>query len=133
MKTSSASIAGGDIHESASIDPTAAIGKNVKIGANCVIGPEVTIGEGTTIDSGVVISKWTNIGKDCRISNGVTIATPPQDLKYKGEKSFVVIGDRCVIREFATIHLPTGEGKKTSIGNDCMIMTNVHIPHNATI
>lgn len=121
------------------IDPTAIvhqsvkIGKGVRVGPFTTIGPEVSIGDNTVIESGVVIARWTTIGKDCRIMNGVTIATPPQDHKYKGERNEVVIGDRCIIREFATIHLPTGEGEKTSIGNDCMIMTNVHIPHNAKI
>lgn len=122
-----------DIHKTAVIHPSAQIGKNVKIGPYTVIGPEVFIGDNCEIGSNVLIAKWTKIGKDCKILNSTTIGTPPQDLKYNGEKSWVEIGDRCLIREFVTIHLPTGEGKKTSIGNDCMIMTNVHIPHNAKI
>lgn len=122
-----------DIHTTAVIHPSAAIGKNVKIGPYTVVGPEVSIGDNCEIGSNVLIAKWTKIGKDCRILNSTTIATPPQDLKYKGEKSWVEIGDRCLIREFVTIHLPTGEGNKTSVGNDCMIMTNVHIPHNAKL
>ncbi len=121
------------IDSTAIIHPSAKIGKGVKIGPFTTIGPDVVIGENTTIESSVVIARWTTIGNDCKIMNGVTIATPPQDHKYKGERNEVVIGDRCIIREFVTIHLPTGEGKKTSIGNDCMIMTNVHIPHNAKI
>ncbi|MFA5103928.1 MAG: acyl-ACP--UDP-N-acetylglucosamine O-acyltransferase [Candidatus Margulisiibacteriota bacterium] len=122
-----------EIHKTAVIHPSAVIGKNVKIGPYTVIGPEVTIGDNTEIGSNALVEKWTKIGKDCRILNSASIGTPPQDLKYKGEKSWVEIGDRCLIREFVTIHLPTGEGQKTSIGNDCMIMTNVHIPHNAKV
>lgn len=121
------------IHKTAVIHPSAVIGQGVKIGPYTVIGPEVTIGDNTEIASNVLIGKWTKIGKECRILNSASIGTPPQDLKYKGEKSWVEIGDRCLIREFVTVHLPTGEGQKTSIGNDCMIMTNVHIPHNAKV
>lgn len=122
-----------NIHKTAFIHPTAKLGKNVKIGAFCIIGPGVVIGDDTELDSGVTIERWATIGKNCKLMHGATIGAPPQDLKYKGEKVEIVIGDRCIIREFVTIHLPTGEGNKTSIGNDCMIMTNVHIPHNAKI
>jgi UDP-N-acetylglucosamine acyltransferase len=121
------------IHKTAVIHPSAKIGKGVSIGAYSVIGEEVEIGEGTFIGNNVVIPRWVKIGKDCKIYHAATIGTPPQDHKYKGEKTQVVIGDRCIIREFVTIHLSTGEGTKTSIGNDCMIMTHSHIPHNAKI
>ncbi len=122
-----------EIDKTAVIHQTAKIGQNVKIGPYTVIGPEVIIGDNCEIGSNVLLAKWTKVGNDCKIHNSTTIGTPPQDLKYKGEKSWVEIGDRCTIREFVTIHLPTGEGEKTSIGNDCLLMTNVHIPHNAKI
>jgi len=121
------------IHGTAVIHPTAKIGQNVRIGAYTVIGPDVVIGNNTEIDSNVLIAKYTAIGSNCKILHGTTIGTAPQDFKYKGEKNSVTIGDNTIIREFCTIHLPTGEGKVTSIGSNCMLMTNVHIPHNARI
>ncbi len=122
-----------EIDGTAVVHPTAKLGKGVRIGAYSIIGEDVEIGDNTMIGTSVVVSRWTKIGKDCRISHGTTIGTPPQDHKYRGEKSWVVIGDRCQIREFVTIHLPTGEGNTTRIGNDVMIQIYSHIPHNANI
>ncbi len=119
--------------ENVFIHSSAKIGQNVTIGANSYIGEEVVIGDNTEIGTGVMIKKWTKIGSNCKIMHGTTIAMPPQDLKYKDERGDIEIGDNCTIREYVTIHLPTGTGKKTTIGNNCMLMTNVHIPHNATI
>jgi UDP-N-acetylglucosamine acyltransferase len=121
------------IHPTASVHPSAVIGKNVEIGEYSVIGPEVDIGEGSTIGSHVVIHRWTKIGVGNKIYDSVSIAAPPQDLKYKGERGMVIIGDRNIIREYVTIHLPSGEGKETVIGNDNMIMVHAHIPHNAKV
>ncbi len=121
------------IHKTVTIHPTAKIGAGVKIGQNTMIGPDVIIGDNTQIGSYVMIEKWTTIGSNCKISNNVSIATPPQDLKYAGQKGEITIGDNCDIREFVTIHLPTKENGKTSIGNNCMIMVHAHIPHDATI
>lgn len=122
-----------NIDKTALIHPSAQIGSGVKIGPYSVIGPEVTIGENSEIGSNVTISRWTKIGNNCKIYPGASIGTPPQDTKYKGDKSQIVIGDRCIIREFVTVHLPTGTGEKTIIGNDCFIMVHAHIPHNAKI
>lgn len=124
---------GALIDGSASIHPTAKIGKNVKIGTHSVIGQEVEIGDNTEIGSNVLLARWVKIGSDCKVMHGTSIGTPPQDTKYKGEKTWVTIGDRCTIREFVTIHQPTGEGNVTTIGNDCLLMVHSHIPHNARI
>src|SRR3989339_812745 len=124
---------GAQIHPTATIHPTAQIEKGAKIGPYVVIGPEVIIGEGTKIDSHSVVARWTKIGKNNHIYHGVSIGTPPQDIHYKGEKNEIVIGDKNTIREFATIHLPTGEGKKTVIGSENYVMVHAHSPHNCTI
>ena len=126
--------AGGvKIDPTASVHPTAKLGKGVEIGPYAFIGPEVTIGDNTRIGPYCNILRWTRIGKDNYLHQGVTIASPPQDLKYKGEKGEVVIGDKNVIREFVTIHLPSGEGNKTEIGDENFIMVHAHIPHNCKI
>lgn len=92
-----------NIHETAVVAPGAKIAENVEIGPYSVIGENVEIGEGTKIGPHVVIHGWTQIGKDCRIFQGASIGEEPQDLKFKGEKSYTIIGDRTTIREGATI------------------------------
>lgn len=121
------------IHDTAVVSPTARIGKNVEIGPYSVIGDNVEIGEGTHIGPHVVIQGWTSIGRDCRIFQGASIGEIPQDLKFKGEKSYTFIGDRTTIRECATVHRATGEGEETHIGNDCLLMAYTHVAHNCVV
>jgi UDP-N-acetylglucosamine acyltransferase len=122
-----------NVHPTATVHPSAVLAKDVEVGPYAVIGPEVRIGEGTKIGPYTTINRWTNIGKNNIIHQGVSIAAPPQDVKYKGEKGEVVIGDKNLIREFVTIHLPSGKGNKTVIGNENFIMVHAHIPHNCRI
>lgn len=124
---------GAKIDSTATVHSTAILERNVEVGPYVVIGPEVKIGEGTKIGAHCVISRWVAIGKDNQIHHGVTIGSPPQDYKYKGEKGEIVIGDRNIIREFVTIHLPSGGNLKTVIGSDNYIMIHAHIPHNCKI
>lgn len=124
---------GVKIHPSATVHPKAKLGKNVEVGPYCVIGADVSIGDNTKLGANCVLSGWLTIGKDNNIFQGVSIGAAPQDLKYKGERGEVVIGDKNVIREFVTIHLPAGEGNKTIIGNENFIMVHAHIPHNCRI
>ncbi|MFC1571704.1 acyl-ACP--UDP-N-acetylglucosamine O-acyltransferase, partial [Candidatus Margulisiibacteriota bacterium] len=124
---------GAKIHPTATIHPSAIIGKEAEIGAYAVIGPEVKIGEKTKIGPHCLIARWATLGKENQISHSVCIGVPPQDVKYKGEKNEIIIGDKNIIREFVTIHLPSGEGQKTQIGNENFIMVHAHIPHNCKI
>jgi UDP-N-acetylglucosamine acyltransferase len=121
------------IDKTASIHPSAEIGKDVKIGPHVIIGEEVKIGNGTIIDANAVIEKWTNIGEECHIHYGAIIGNTTQDKKYLGEKSFVTIGDRNDIREFVTINRATGKNNETTIGNDNLFLTNVHIAHDCKL
>ena len=121
------------IHETAVIYPGARLGRDVEVGPYSVIGENVFIGDGTKIGSHVVIEGWTTIGKECRIHHGACVGNAPQDLKFKGEKTFVYIGDNTVIREFVTINRATGEGEETRIGSNCLLMGTVHIAHNCVV
>lgn len=121
------------IHETAVVYPGARLGREVEIGPYSVIGENVFIGDGTKIGSHTVIEGWTTIGKDCQIHHGACIGGAPQDLKFKGEKTFVYIGDNTIIREFVTINRATGEGEETRIGSSCLIMATAHIAHNCQI
>ncbi len=122
------------IHPTALIDSTARIGVDVSIGAYSVIGAEVTIGDGTSIGAHATIDGPTSIGRDNRIHSHVAIGGDPQDKKYHGGRSELVIGDRNTIREFATINRGTSDGGGiTRIGDDNWIMAYVHIAHDCTI
>lgn len=121
------------IHETAVISANAKIGRNVTIGPYSVIGDDVEIGDGTVIASNVVVAQWTTIGKECRIFQFASVGEIPQDLKFKGERSYTFIGDRTVIREGATIHRATGEGNETRIGTDCLLMAYIHVAHNCVL
>ena len=122
-----------NIHPTAVVDPNAKIGENVKIGPYSVIGPEVTIGNGTTIESHVVIEGETIIGENNYIFSFASIGKDPQDLKFGGEKTRVVIGNNNKIREFVTIHRGTTDKYETRVGNDCLIMAYVQIAHDCII
>ncbi|WP_424681298.1 acyl-ACP--UDP-N-acetylglucosamine O-acyltransferase [Frateuria sp. YIM B11624] len=122
------------IHPTAQIDPGAVIGRNVTIGAYSVIGAEVEIGEGTVVGPHVVIEGPTKIGRDNRITQFASIGGPPQDKKFAGERTELVIGDRNLIREFVTISRGTGEGGGiTRIGDDNWLLAYVHIAHDCQV
>lgn len=122
------------IHSTAIVSPKAQIGKGVEIGAYSIIGDEVIIGDGTIIKSHVVIEGKTKIGKNNVIFPFAAIGLEPQDLKFKGEKSAVEIGDNNKIREHVTIHLGTQDGRMlTSIGSNCLLMVGVHIAHDCIL
>ena len=132
-KDESVANVGTNIHPSAVIAKSARIGENVTIGPYCVIGDEVEIGDGSIIGPHAVIERWTTLGKGCRVFQFASVGEEPQDLKFKGEQSSTVIGDRTIIREGATIHRATGEGNETRIGSDCLLMAYIHIAHNCTL
>jgi len=121
------------ISNMASVDKNAVIGKNVTIGPFSVIEENVKIGDNTVIGPNVHITGWTDIGKNCEIHSGAVIGDKPQDVSYKGDKSFVIIGDNNIIRESATIHRGTQANSKTVIGNNNMFMAYSHVAHNCTV
>jgi UDP-N-acetylglucosamine acyltransferase len=122
------------INNTAIIDSNAKISKNVSIGAYSVIGPNVQIGEGTVVQSHVNITGNTIIGVNNKIYPFVSIGNDPQDLKFKGEKNFLEIGDNNSIREYVTINPGTeGGGGKTKVGNNCLFMVSSHIAHDCIV
>ena len=121
------------IDNTAIIDPKAKLDKNVQVGPYCVIGPNVEIKENTEIQSHVSISGHTKIGKGNKIYPFVSI-NDPQDLKYNGEPTNLIIGDNNKIREYVTINPGTvGGGGKTIIGNNCLFMVSSHVAHDCQL
>ncbi|HEX8464905.1 MAG TPA: acyl-ACP--UDP-N-acetylglucosamine O-acyltransferase [Abditibacterium sp.] len=115
------------------VDPSAKIGEGVSIGPFCIVEANTSIGDGTSLESHVIIKRGTSIGKNCRIWPHVVLGHEPQDMKFKGEESFLKIGDNNILREMVTIHRATGEGEATVIGDNNLLMAYVHIGHNCSI
>ncbi len=119
------------IHPTAIIDPTAEVDPDVTIGPYAVIAADVRIEAGTTIGSHATIEPYTTIGTNCRIFPHAAIGAVPQSLKFKGEKTFVKIGNGTIVREFVTIHRGTEEGDGiTKIGEKNFLMAYTHIAHD---
>ena len=115
------------------ISKKAKIGSNVSIGPYCIIEDNVVIGNNTKIDSHTIIKKYTEIGKNCNIFSHCVIGEIPQDKKYNGEKSKLIIGDNNTIREFCTLNRGTKESGFTKIGNNCLFMAYVHVAHDCNL
>lgn len=122
------------IHETAIIDPKAKISDNVKVGPFSVIGPDVVIGKGTEIQSHVSITGDTIIGSNNKIYPFASIGNDPQDLKFKGERTKLEIGNNNKIREYVTINPGTdGGGGLTKVGSNCLFMVSAHIAHDCIV
>ena len=122
-----------EIHETAIVSPRAEIDERVHIAPYAVIGENVKIGEGTLIGPQTVIEGPSTIGSGNHIYGQAAIGTCPQDLKYRGEETFLVIGDNNVIREFVTINRAATAGGKTAIGDHNLLMTGVHVAHDCRV
>jgi UDP-N-acetylglucosamine acyltransferase len=122
------------VHPAAVVEPGAIIGEGCEIGPFVLIGPEVTLGPRVTVKSHAVITGWTEIGEDTTVFPFATVGEVPQDLKYAGERTRLVVGKRCRIREAATLNTGTeGGGGVTRVGDDVLIMTGAHVGHDAQI
>jgi UDP-N-acetylglucosamine acyltransferase len=121
------------IHRTALIDPTAELGADVSVGPYCVIGPKVTVGERSAIAGHTVIERNTRVGDGVKIGYGTIIGSDPQDLKYRGEETWVEIGSGTIIREYCTINRGSTATGKTTVGERCFIMTYVHVAHDCVV
>ncbi|SNR62190.1 acyl-ACP--UDP-N-acetylglucosamine O-acyltransferase [Desulfurobacterium atlanticum] len=122
-----------NIHKLAVVEKGAELDDGVIVGPFAFVGKDVKVGKDTIIKTGAVIEGKTTIGEKCTIYSA-TIGVAPQDLKYKGESSEVVIGNRTVIREYATIHRGTeGGGMVTKVGDECLIMAYSHVAHDCKL
>lgn len=122
------------IHQTAIVSPSAKVGKNVRIGSYSVIGGNVELKDDVEIMSHVCIDGYTSIGEGTKIFPFASIGYAPQDLKYKGEKSRLIIGKRNIIREYVTMHPGTeDDSAKTVVGDNNLFMIAVHIAHDCVI
>ncbi len=123
-----------EIHPTAIVSKKAKLGANVKVGPFSIIEDEVEIGDNTIIHSSVKIKNYTKIGSNCQIYEGTVIGSIPQHLGFKGEVSYVEIGNNTVLREYCTIHRGTSfDDGLTKIGDNCYLMAYVHVAHDCKV
>jgi len=120
-------------HPTAIVSSKAQIAEDVQIGSYSVIEDDVVIGKGTIIDSSVSIKDGARIGENVKIYHAAAVAGPPQDLKFAGEKTELIVGDNTIIREFVTLNRGTVAQGKTEIGNNCLFMAYSHAAHDCII
>ncbi|MFL5383471.1 MAG: acyl-ACP--UDP-N-acetylglucosamine O-acyltransferase [Longimicrobiaceae bacterium] len=119
-----------EVHPTALIDPSAELAPGVVVGPYSIVGPGVRVGARTRIGSHVLIERDTTVGEECTLHQGAVLGTDPQDLKYMGEPTVLVVGDRTVIREYATLNRGTIASGVTRVGSDCMLMAYTHVAHD---
>jgi UDP-N-acetylglucosamine acyltransferase len=121
------------IHPTAIVDPEAELGQGVLVGPWSIIGPKVRVGDGTRIDAQVLVEGDTTVGAGCHLHKGAVLGTAPQDLKYQGEETALSVGDRTVIREYATLNRGTVSSGRTVVGDDCLLMAYSHVAHDCQV
>jgi UDP-N-acetylglucosamine acyltransferase len=121
------------IHPTAVISPRAELGSGVKVGAFALIGDDVTIGDGCVIEARATLERNVRLAPDVVIGSGTIIGGEPQDLKFKGEETWVEIGEGTRVREYTTINRGTSQSWKTSVGKGCFLMSYVHLAHDCHI
>jgi len=122
------------IHPMAAVDDQAVIGEGCEIGPFSVVGPDVVLHAGVVVKSHAVVTGWTEIGAGTTIWPFACVGEVPQDLKFKGERTRLIVGARCRIREGATLNTGTeGGGGLTQVGDDCLLMTGAHVGHDAIV
>jgi UDP-N-acetylglucosamine acyltransferase len=121
------------IHVTATIHPKAELADGVSVGPYAVIGEHVRLGAGTTVGPHAVIEGWTTIGNSCDIGVGAVLGGAPQDLKYRGQRSFLRIGDYTCIREYVTVHRSAEEDGITIVGAHDFLMAYTHVAHDCRL
>ncbi len=122
-----------NIDSRASVSPKAQLGSNVVVGPFTIIEDDVVIGDGAWIGPHVVVSSGTKLGRECKVYQGAAVGGPPQDLKYKGEATWLEVGDGTIIREYATLNRGTVESGKTIVGMNCLLMAYSHVAHDCRV
>jgi UDP-N-acetylglucosamine acyltransferase len=115
------------------VDGDAELDESVSLGPFAVVGPGVSLGKGVKVGPHALVEKNTRVGAGCEIHNGAVLGTDPQDLKYEGEESWLEVGPRTVIREYATLNRGTAASGTTRVGADCLVMAYAHVAHDCRL
>jgi UDP-N-acetylglucosamine acyltransferase len=126
-------VTGTRIHPSAIVSPDAVIGENVEIGPFAIVGERCVIGDGSVLAARATLERNVTLGARVKVGIGSVLGGDPQDLKFRGEETWVEVGDGTAIREFATINRGTTHSHKTTVGRNCLIMSYVHLGHDCHV
>lgn len=121
------------VHPTAIVDADAKIGEGVSIGPWAIVGPGCVLGDGSSVAARATLEKNVTLGQNVHIGIGCVLGGDPQDLKFRGEDTFVEIGDDTVLREYVTINRGTAHSVTTRVGTRCFLMTNVHVAHDCQV
>jgi len=121
------------IHPTAIVSPQTDLDSSVTVGPFCVIEGHVQVGAGCRLYHNVYLTGWTQIGPDCELHPGVIVGHAPQDIKYKGERSYCRIGRGTILREYVSIHRGTVPESTTVVGEDCFLLAGSHVGHNCAL
>jgi len=121
------------IHKTATVSSKAEIGNNVTIGPNAVIEADTKIDENVIIGANCLVAQYTELKKDVKLFHGAVVGTVPQDLKFGGEKTKLIIGEGTTIREYSMLNRGTSESGETSIGANCLLMAYSHVAHDCHV
>jgi len=121
------------VHPTAIVDPGAVLGEGVEVGAFAMIGPGCELGDGCVIAPRATLERNVKLGRQVKVGVGSVLGGDPQDLKYRGEETFVEIGDGTVVREYATINRGTTQSFKTTVGRGSFVMSYVHLGHDCHV
>jgi UDP-N-acetylglucosamine acyltransferase len=121
------------IHPSAIVSSSAEIGDGVEIGPFAIVGEDCVIGDGCVISARASLERYVILGRNVKIGVGSVLGSDPQDLKFKGERTTVEIGDNTVVREYSTINRGTSQSFKTSVGPNSFVMSYVHLAHDCHV
>lgn len=123
-----------EIHPTAVVGAKAELGQNVSIGPFCVVQDDAVIGDGCVLDAHVMVYEFTSLGPNCKVSPFASLGGAPQDLTYKGEKTYTKIGAGCQIREYVTVNRGTSKGGGiTVVGDKCLLMAVSHVAHDCKL
>jgi UDP-N-acetylglucosamine acyltransferase len=124
---------GTRVHPTAIVDPSAAIGENVEIGPWALVGENCTVGDGSVIAARATLERNVRLGRRVKVGIGTILGGDPQDLKFKGEETWVEIGDDTTIREYSHINRGTTQSYRTTVGKACFVMSYVHLAHDCHV
>jgi UDP-N-acetylglucosamine acyltransferase len=121
------------VHPTALVDSSAQLGDGVEIDAFAIVGPNCRIGDGSIVSARASLERNVTLGTNVKIGVGTVLGGDPQDLKFKGEDTFVEVGDNTVIREYSTINRGTSQSFRTTVGKNCFLMSYVHLAHDCHV
>ena len=121
------------VHPTALVHPSAELGAGVEVGPWAIVGERCVLGDGSRVAARATLERNVRLGARVRVGVGTVLGGDPQDLKYRGEETWVEVGDDAVLREYSTVNRGTAESQRTTVGRGCFLMSYVHLAHDCHV